>query len=72
VRFFMQPFRSLARFLARVFDPLGIDGAVNGVANAVGLSGRGLRLSQTGYLRSYTLVFLAGAVAVIGFFSFWR
>jgi NADH-quinone oxidoreductase subunit L len=72
VRFFMQPFRSLARFLARVFDPRGIDGAVNGVANAVGLSGRGLRLSQTGYLRSYTLVFLAGAVAVIGFFSFWR
>ena len=72
VRFFMQPFRSFARFLARVFDPRGIDGAVNGVANAVGLSGRGLRLSQTGYLRSYTLVFLAGAVAVIGFFSFWR
>lgn len=71
VRFFMQPFRAFARFLARVFDPHGIDGVVNGLARTVGLSGEGLRLSQTGYLRSYTLVFLVGAVAVIGYLSFF-
>ncbi len=70
VRFFMQPFRAVARWFARVFDPRGIDGAVNGVARLVGWSGEELRLSQTGYLRSYTLVFLVGAVAVIGYFSF--
>ncbi len=71
VRFFMQPFRALARWLARVFDPRGIDGVVNGLARVVGMSGDGLRLSQTGYLRSYTLVFLVGAVAVIGYLSFF-
>ena len=51
-------------------DPRGIDGVVNGAARLVGLGGEGLRQSQSGYLRSYTLVFLVGAVAVIGYFSF--
>ncbi len=70
VRAFIRPFVATARFLARVVDPLGIDGLVNGAARLVGLSGQGLRLSQTGYLRSYTLVFLVGAIAVVGYFGF--
>jgi NADH-quinone oxidoreductase subunit L len=66
----VSPFKSLARFLARVFDPLGIDGLVNGAARLVGFGGRGLREAQTGYVRSYTLVFLVGVLAVIGYFGF--
>ncbi len=70
VRSFIRPFNGIARFLARVVDPRGIDGLVNGTARLVGLGGRGLRLSQSGYLRSYTMVFLVGVVAVIAYFGF--
>jgi NADH-quinone oxidoreductase subunit L len=70
VRGVMRPFIALARFLARVVDPRGIDGLVNGTARLVGLGGRGLRLGQTGYLRSYTMVFLVGAIAVLGYFGY--
>ena len=70
VRSFIRPFVAVARFLARVVDPLGIDGLVNGTARLVGLSGQGLRLGQSGYLRSYAMVFLVGAIAVLGYFGF--
>jgi NADH-quinone oxidoreductase subunit L len=70
VRSFIRPFGAIARFLAQVVDPRGIDGLVNGTARLVGLSSRGLRLSQTGYLRSYTMVFLVGAIAVLGYFGY--
>lgn len=66
----VRPFKAIAGFLARIFDPLGIDGLVNGAARLVGLGGRGLREAQTGYVRSYTLVFLIGVVAVLGYFGF--
>ncbi len=70
VRFFMRPFRAVASFLARILDPLGIDGIVNGAARLVGLGGQGLRQGQSGYLRSYTMVFLIGALAVVGYFGY--
>lgn len=70
VRFFIRPFRAIASFFSRVLDPLGIDGVVNGTARLVGLSGQGVRLGQSGYLRNYTLVFLVGAILVLGFFGF--
>ncbi|HEX6289461.1 MAG TPA: NADH-quinone oxidoreductase subunit L [Herpetosiphonaceae bacterium] len=66
----VRPFKATARFLARILDPLGIDGLVNGAARLVGLGGQGLREAQTGYVRSYTLVFLIGVLAVIGYFGF--
>src|SRR3954452_13641802 len=47
------------------FDDAGLDGAVNGTAAAfAGMSGRGRRL-QTGFVRSYALSFLIGAVLVV-------
>jgi NADH-quinone oxidoreductase subunit L len=70
VRAFMRPFNGVARFLAGVFDPLGIDGIVNGVGRLVGLGGQGLRQAESGYLRSYTMVFLVGAIVVLGYFGF--
>jgi NADH-quinone oxidoreductase subunit L len=66
----VRPFKATGRFLSRIFDPLGIDGLVNGAARLVGLGGRGLREAQTGYIRSYALVFFVGVVAVLGYFGF--
>jgi NADH-quinone oxidoreductase subunit L len=70
VRAFIRPFVSSARFLARIVDPRGIDGVVNGAARLVGLGGQSLRMSQTGFLRSYAMVFLVGAIVVLGYFSY--
>jgi len=47
------------------FDGSGVDGAVNGTAAAfAGMSGRMRRL-QNGFVRSYALSVLAGAVIVV-------
>lgn len=66
---FVQPFKYIANFLGKIFDVLVIDGAVNGSATLVGLAGRGLRTFQSGYVRSYALLFLVGVVAVLGYFA---
>jgi NADH-quinone oxidoreductase subunit L len=50
------------------FDRNVIDGAVNGVAALVRVSGRGLRTVQTGFVRSYALGISAGVVVVFGYF----
>ncbi len=55
----VRPFNAIARFLARVVDPRGIDGLVNGAARLVGLGGAG-SATRSGYVRSYALVFLVG------------
>jgi NADH-quinone oxidoreductase subunit L len=66
----VRPFKALGGFLARVVDPRGIDGLVNGAGRVIALGSRSLRGSQTGYIRSYTLVFLIGVLAVLGYFGF--
>ena len=66
-RFVVQPVRRLSSFLARVFDPQGIDGLVMGVARLVGVAGGGVRTLQSGYVRTYALIFTLGALLVLGF-----
>lgn len=66
----IRPFKRIGGFLSRVFDPRGIDGVVNGAARFIGLSGQSLRQAQTGYVRSYALVFFIGVVAVLGYFGY--
>jgi NADH-quinone oxidoreductase subunit L len=62
---FMHPGRYLTRFLVWL-DNVGVDGLVRGLAAGVGgLSGR-LRRTQTGFVRSYALSMLGGAVLVVG------
>jgi NADH-quinone oxidoreductase subunit L len=62
---FMRPGQYLTRSLVYV-DNRVIDGAVNGLAALIGgTSGRFRRL-QTGFVRSYALTMLGGAVLVIG------
>ncbi|MDQ3537455.1 MAG: NADH-quinone oxidoreductase subunit L [Actinomycetota bacterium] len=59
----MVPGRMLASGLS-TFDRVGIDGLVNGSARATGGLASVTRRLQTGFVRSYVLAVLAGAVLV--------
>lgn len=62
-----RPGTRLAEFAATVVDTKVIDGAVNGVAGLVRLTGRGVRRLQTGYVRNYALGVVLGVVLLLGF-----
>ncbi len=59
-------FERLADFLARVFDPQGVDGLVMGIGRFFGGLANGVRALQTGYVRTYALVFTVGVLLVLG------
>jgi NADH-quinone oxidoreductase subunit L len=61
---FEKPGLYLTRALV-YFDNKGLDGLVNGLAALVGGGSGRLRRAQTGYVRSYALSILGGAVLVI-------
>jgi NADH-quinone oxidoreductase subunit L len=61
----MRPGQWLTRALV-FFDNRGVDGAVNGVAASLGGSSSRLGRLQTGFVRSYALGMLGGAVIVAG------
>jgi NADH-quinone oxidoreductase subunit L len=64
----VRPFTAASRFLAQIFDPWVIDGAVNGI----GASARGLsflwRGVQTGNVQHYLVGFLAGTLALLAYY----
>ncbi|MCD2112719.1 MULTISPECIES: NADH-quinone oxidoreductase subunit L [Rhodococcus] len=62
---FMRPGQGLVRALGAV-ESTGIDGSVTGAATGIGALSRGLRLLQTGFVRSYALYMFAGATVVVG------
>ncbi len=64
---FEKPGVYLTRALVYL-DNRGIDGAVNGLAAAVGGSSGRMRRMQTGFVRSYALSMLTGALLVVGAF----
>jgi NADH-quinone oxidoreductase subunit L len=61
---FEAPGRYLTRALVYL-DNRGIDGLVNGLAATVGGSSGRLRRTQTGFVRSYALSMLGGALLVV-------
>ncbi len=61
----MRPGQYLTRALVFV-DNKGIDGAVNGLAAAVGGGSGRLRRLQTGFVRSYALSIFGGALLIAG------
>jgi NADH-quinone oxidoreductase subunit L len=61
----MRPGQWLARAMVYV-DGRGIDGAVNGAAALVGGTSGRVRRVQTGFVRSYALGMLGGAVVLVG------
>jgi NADH-quinone oxidoreductase subunit L len=62
---FMRPGQWLTRALVFV-DNRGVDGAVNGLAATLGGSSSRLGRTQTGFVRTYALSMLGGAVVVAG------
>ncbi len=60
-------YRDSAGYLARVFDPQGIDGVVNGVGTLMQHAANSVRAIQTGYVRNYALMFLLGVVLILAF-----
>ncbi len=59
-----------AEFSANVLDAQGVDGLVNGAAKTTQRLARGLRVTQTGYARTYALAVLLGAVGLLVYFLF--
>jgi NADH-quinone oxidoreductase subunit L len=68
---FMRPGQYLTRALV-YFDTKGIDGVVNGLAAGIGGTSARVRRLQTGFVRSYAMTMLAGAVAVAATFVLLR
>jgi NADH-quinone oxidoreductase subunit L len=60
---FMRPGTYLTRALV-FFDGRGVDGLVNGLAAGIGGTSARVRRAQTGFVRSYALSMLAGALAL--------
>jgi NADH-quinone oxidoreductase subunit L len=66
----VQPLMQFSNWLWKVVDALGIDGAANGIAALAQSTGRRLRLVQTGYVQSYALSVIIGAVLIVGYWLF--
>ncbi|MFM7320867.1 MAG: NADH-quinone oxidoreductase subunit L [Armatimonadota bacterium] len=60
----VQPGIAMARFLARVLDRIALDGVVRGAAGLVTAVGSGAARLQNGFVRSYAVTALLGAVAL--------
>ena len=67
----MRPGQWLTR-LSVYFDNRGVDGLVNTLAATVGGTSGRLRRVQTGFVRSYALSMLVGAVLLVGAFLLVR
>jgi NADH-quinone oxidoreductase subunit L len=67
-RVIRDTFVGFANFASDVLDRQGIDGLVNGAGQAARWLAGGLRLSQTGYARTYALSILLGTVALLAYF----
>ena len=61
------PSRRMAHFLAGTVEMGIIDGAVNGVAVVMRQAGAAFGRLQTGYVRNYAAVVLAGTVLMLGY-----
>ena len=60
----LRPYYAISRFFAG-FDRWVIDGLVNATGVIADIAGQFVKLIQTGYVRNYALIFLAGVVAIL-------
>lgn len=63
----VRPIVNGSLFLWKIFDVIIIDGLLNGLATLIGDMSKVLRPAQTGNLRTYASIFLAGVVIIIGY-----
>lgn len=64
----VRPFTSASAWFASFFDPVVIDGIVNGVANRVRESSLVWRRIQTGNVQHYLFAFLAGTLLLLAYY----
>ncbi|MFZ1400015.1 MAG: hypothetical protein WAS33_24125, partial [Candidatus Promineifilaceae bacterium] len=67
-RIIRDTFVGFANFASDVLDRQGVDGLVNGAGQLTRWLSGGLRMSQTGYARTYALSILLGTVALLAYF----
>ncbi len=67
----LTPARGLANFLAGVVEVEFIDGMVNAIGGFVGRTAMVLRRFQSGFVRTYAMMILVGAVLGLGYWL-WR
>lgn len=67
----VRPLLSLAALVGSYLDPMGIDGAVNGVGRLVQYASSGVRASQSGYVRRYALSVIVGAVLFAAYYTLY-
>jgi NADH-quinone oxidoreductase subunit L len=67
-RVVVRPFTGTATWLARVFDPAVIDGAVNGIAGGAQRMSVLWQTLQSGNVQHYLVGFLVGALALLGYY----
>ncbi|MCC6605022.1 MAG: NADH-quinone oxidoreductase subunit L [Anaerolineae bacterium] len=67
-RVIRDTFVGFSNFASDVLDRQGVDGLVNGAGQVARWLSGGLRLSQTGYARTYALGILLGTVALLAYF----
>ena len=63
-----RSFRTATNWLAQAFDLRVIDGAANGLGRLTQRAASRLRTLQTGYVRSYALYVLIGALLLLSYF----
>ncbi|HEX9017699.1 MAG TPA: NADH-quinone oxidoreductase subunit L [Anaerolineaceae bacterium] len=69
---FVRAYNEVSGFLAGWFDQGLIDGIVNGLGSLSRGASQALRLLQTGFVRSYALMFLFGVVVIITYLVVWQ
>ena len=67
-RLVVQLYRRGAYFVSAVFDERLLDATVDGVARLIGRLSAAARPLQTGFIRTYALVFVLGVVLLIAYF----
>ena len=67
-RAIVRPFTAFSAWLARVFDPLVIDGIANGIAGTARRASELWQGLQTGNVQHYLVGFLVGALALLGYY----
>ncbi len=63
----IRPLVNFSLFLWKIVDVIFIDGFINGMATIYGDISRTLRAGQTGRVRSYATIFVAGAVVLVAY-----
>jgi len=64
----VRPILAIGRFADRTFERIVVDGLITGTEGAVGGAGRLVRIVQSGFVRGYALLLVAGFAGLALYF----